>query len=93
MDLASYSEFPVIVHQTARRYKPEDANFEFGLPMAGRSEVFSEGLTIEYADVRAQRLSSSAQLKHSRRQAPIGRGNRAIDNKKTKSRAVLKIQC
>jgi hypothetical protein len=53
MDVAAYSETPVIVRQTARRYKPEDVKFEFGLPRAGCSEVFSDGLTIEYADARS----------------------------------------
>jgi hypothetical protein len=28
MDLAAYSKSPVLVHQTAWRYKPEDGNFE-----------------------------------------------------------------
>jgi len=52
MDLAAYSESPVLVHQTARRYKQEDAKFEFGLRKAGCSEVSNEGLMIKYADAR-----------------------------------------
>jgi hypothetical protein len=53
MNFAAYTKTPVLVQQNARRYKPEDANHEFGLARAGCSEVFSEGLTIECADARA----------------------------------------